>query len=155
VLRRYRKNEMICRQGEPGWTAFYLLTSEDVLAMREEQLRTAEGVKRRNVLEEEIAALRSRIQLMQTGQRDDLRVAAMVYLAVAKTARHPGSSLAQLARNLGRNLGSGPVKNVEQQTLYIPVDGPVTVNYDSLRAPLREGELFGEMSCMYRSPRSA
>jgi Fe-S-cluster-containing hydrogenase component 2/CRP-like cAMP-binding protein len=155
VLRRYRKNEMICRQGEPGWTAFYLLTSEDVLALREEQLRTAEGVKRRNVLEEEIAALRSRVQLIQTGQRDDLREAAMVYLAVAKTARHPGSSLAQLARNLGRNLGSGPVKNVDQQTLYIPVDGPVTVNYDSLRAPLREGELFGEMSCMYRSPRSA
>jgi CRP-like cAMP-binding protein/Fe-S-cluster-containing hydrogenase component 2 len=31
----------------------------------------------------------------------------------------------------------------------------MTLNYDSLRAPLQEGELFGEMSCLYRSPRSA
>ena len=26
VVRRYRKGEVVCRQGEPGWTAFYILT---------------------------------------------------------------------------------------------------------------------------------
>src|SRR5438876_12330325 len=33
VLRRYRKGEVIFRQGEAGWTAFYILTSEDLLAI--------------------------------------------------------------------------------------------------------------------------
>src|SRR5438445_8116252 len=33
VLRRYRKGEVIFRQGEAGWTAFYSLTSEDLLAI--------------------------------------------------------------------------------------------------------------------------
>src|SRR5438876_11746242 len=33
VLRRYRKGEVIFRQGEAGWTAFHILTSEDVLAL--------------------------------------------------------------------------------------------------------------------------
>src|SRR6516165_899492 len=33
VLRRYRQGEVIFRQGEAGWTAFYTLTSEDLLAI--------------------------------------------------------------------------------------------------------------------------
>src|SRR5712692_4718289 len=33
VLRRYRKGEVIFRQGEAGWTGFYILTSEDLLAI--------------------------------------------------------------------------------------------------------------------------
>src|SRR6266404_757782 len=39
VLRRFRKGEVIFRQGEAGWTAFYTLTSEDLLAIegKEEQ----------------------------------------------------------------------------------------------------------------------
>ena len=31
ILRRFRKGEVIARQGEAGWTAFYALTGEDVL----------------------------------------------------------------------------------------------------------------------------
>jgi Fe-S-cluster-containing hydrogenase component 2/CRP-like cAMP-binding protein len=34
VVRRYRAGEIICRQGEPGWTAFYLPGAEDVLTLR-------------------------------------------------------------------------------------------------------------------------
>src|SRR5438128_11528698 len=33
VRRRYRQGEVIFRQGEAGWTAFYILTSEDLLAI--------------------------------------------------------------------------------------------------------------------------
>src|SRR6266436_3859596 len=33
VLRRYRQGEVIFRQGEAGWTALYILTSEDLLAI--------------------------------------------------------------------------------------------------------------------------
>src|SRR3954447_26302492 len=33
-LGRYRKGETICTQGEPGWTAFVLLTADDVRGMQ-------------------------------------------------------------------------------------------------------------------------
>src|SRR5262249_45017721 len=50
---------------------------------------------------------------------------------------------------------AGPVRNIANETIYIPRGGDLTVNYDRLRAPLQEGELFGEISCLYRTPRSA
>src|SRR5262245_39073098 len=41
VVRRYRRKEELFRQGEPGWTAFYILTGEDVVTLRQLQLETA------------------------------------------------------------------------------------------------------------------
>src|SRR5215470_16882085 len=41
VIRRLRRKEELFRQGEPGWTAFYLLTLEDVLTIRQLQLESA------------------------------------------------------------------------------------------------------------------
>src|SRR5689334_17520882 len=34
ILRRFRKGEVICRQGDPGWTAFYIPTSSELEAVR-------------------------------------------------------------------------------------------------------------------------
>ncbi|MBL9007800.1 MAG: cyclic nucleotide-binding domain-containing protein [Myxococcales bacterium] len=42
VLRHYRAGEVICRQGEPGWTAYYLLPIADRLWLRESQEAAAE-----------------------------------------------------------------------------------------------------------------
>src|SRR5207245_1149955 len=39
--------------------------------------------------------------------------------------------------------------------LYVPIDGPRDLDYQTLQSFLYEGELFGEMSCLYRTPRSA
>src|SRR5438876_10000208 len=41
VLRRYRQGEVIFRQGEAGWTAFYTLTSEDLLAIEGKEQKLA------------------------------------------------------------------------------------------------------------------
>jgi CRP-like cAMP-binding protein len=154
VLRYYRKGEIIVRQGESGWTAFYILTSADVLALREAQLQTATRENEKKALQYEIAVLRERVERLKDAPAEDpLRTAAMVHLAVARTPRSRKPALLRLMNLKGPTL-SGPVKNEENKTIYIPIDGPVTVNYDSLRAPLQEGELFGEMSCMYRTPRS-
>src|SRR5262245_2746775 len=30
ALRRYRAGDVVCRQGEPGWTAFYILRDADL-----------------------------------------------------------------------------------------------------------------------------
>src|SRR5688500_3510161 len=42
VLRRYAKGETIVRQGDAGWTAFYVLTTEDLLTLRQAELEAAQ-----------------------------------------------------------------------------------------------------------------
>jgi CRP-like cAMP-binding protein/Fe-S-cluster-containing hydrogenase component 2 len=156
ILRHYRKGELIFRQGEAGWTALYILTSEDVLGLRKRQLEAGVPEAERKPIEAETTILKQRTDKLKTAPPgDDLRTAAMVYLAVARTPRARRSTgLNPLNRLRPRNI-AGPARNLEEKTFYIPVDGPMTLNYDSLRAPLQEGELFGEMSCLYRTPRSA
>ena len=39
-------------------------------------------------------------------------------------------------------MSSGSVKNVDNKSIYIPVDGPVTLNYESLQAPLKDLDGF-------------
>src|SRR5262249_33985537 len=46
VLRRYRRGEVIFRQGEAGWTAFYALTGDDLLALRQGLEAKASGTPR-------------------------------------------------------------------------------------------------------------
>src|SRR5262245_61609689 len=41
VVRRYRKGEELFRQGEAGWTAFYILTADDAVAMQTMRLEVA------------------------------------------------------------------------------------------------------------------
>jgi CRP-like cAMP-binding protein/Fe-S-cluster-containing hydrogenase component 2 len=156
VLRHYRKGELIFRQGEAGWTALYILTSEDVLNLRKHQLESGTHEGERKALEVETTLLQQRVEKLKAAPAgDDQRTAAMVFLAVARTPRaRRGGGINPLARLRPRNV-AGPARNIEEKTFYIPVDGPMTLNYDSLRAPLQEGELFGEMSCLYRTPRSA
>src|SRR3954454_18504247 len=55
VLRHFKKGEVICRQGEAGWTAFYILTSADALAVREGQLQAATRETEKKTLEYEVA----------------------------------------------------------------------------------------------------
>src|SRR5438067_2446628 len=100
VVRYYKKGEVICRQGEAGWTAFYILTSADALKLREAQLQAAgasapEG--ERKALQYEITVLRQRVERLAKAPPDDeLRTAATVYLAVARnkpSTRPAGSNL--------------------------------------------------------------
>jgi CRP-like cAMP-binding protein len=126
VLRRYRRGESICTQGEPGWTAFYILTSEDALLVQNWLLAAAPD-RDKPAIQAEIRRVEQYIQSLQGAPPDDRRRrAAMVYLNVNTTA-----------------------------TRAITIDGPVALNPASPTASLREGEIFGEMSCLYRSPRSA
>ncbi len=135
MVRRFRKGEVICRQGEAGWTAFYLLTSNDALTLCRHQLAAATDGRPKAALEADVEVLSRRVERLKDLPPDaEERTAAMVYLAVAQ----------------------GPAgKAAEGKAPFIPIDGPVTLRYDSLQAPLHEGDLFGEMSCLYRAPRSA
>ncbi len=127
-LRSYRKGETICRQGDPeAYTAFYILTADDLFQVRRWQLEEAPGSSQQE-LRAEVEQLAQQAQRLKAAPADDARrTAAMVFLNITPPA----------------------------SDRTIPIDGPVALTGGNLRAPLREGELFGEMSCLLRSPRSA
>ena len=49
----------------------------------------------------------------------------------------------------------GGTTPVEPRPRSISIDGPTDIDSKSMEAPLYEGEMFGEMSCINRTPRSA
>jgi Fe-S-cluster-containing hydrogenase component 2/CRP-like cAMP-binding protein len=152
AVRRFRRGDIVCRQGESGWTAFYILTTEDTLALAREQLQAAGTNGERAALQKEIAVLEQRLHQASAGTANhSLRIAATVHLAVARPTPSGGGLLARLARTvLGR-----PARTPDRRPVYIPLDAPTGVSYDSRQAPLYEGDLFGEQSCFYGTPRSA
>lgn len=137
-VRRFRKGEVICRQGEAGWTAFCILTDADIRALGHEPPSVpVPGA------------------VPSTAVRPGAPPAnpvATVHLALART---DAPAQGGLLSRLGRSLFGGPRRTPDRKPLYIPIDAPHDVDYESRQATLYEGELFGEMSCIYGSPRSA
>lgn len=107
--RAFAKGEVICRQGEGGTTAFYILEgSARIFIMRPERRRK----KRRR------SGMLAKIGLA-FGQKP-----------IQERRTHPADTL-------------------------IPIDASVDLLYGSLVATMHAGDLFGEMSCLQLSPRSA
>jgi Fe-S-cluster-containing hydrogenase component 2/CRP-like cAMP-binding protein len=159
ALRRYKPGEVICRQDEPGWTAFYILTTEELLQLREGQLallrkeQPGPNAPRARWLEGEIERLkRRREQLQAPDAADTLRRVATVKLA-APAADRPAQSF---FGRFWQAVTGGPRRDPEEldTPVSIPNDGP-DVPCSTRQTFLTEGELFGEMSCQYRTPRTA
>lgn len=134
LLRRYRRGEVIVRQGDAGWTAFYVLTRADLIALREAQVQ---------------------VEAAATTDETPRRPIVTAYLDVElSSARRPG--LLNRLRGFWSGSGNGnDHSDAERRPQFIPNDGPVDIRLDTRRAEMHEGELFGEMSCMSRIPRSA
>jgi Fe-S-cluster-containing hydrogenase component 2/CRP-like cAMP-binding protein len=152
VIRRFRMGEEICRQGEAGWTAFSMLTTEDALAVIEARRPIAEGAEARQLQKEKEEFTRRLARIKAAPDDDTQRRAVTVRLTVARP-RPPRPE--GLLRRLVRRLGKGPDVGESQRPLSIPIDAPTMVDAETLQAPMFEGELFGEMSCLYGTPRSA
>lgn len=150
VLRRYRRGEVICRQGEAGASAFYILSTDDLLRLREMQLAAAEEPSLRSRLEGEIARLRNDLSERDATEPSNPRQCATAYLFLASERRAEPRGL--LSRLWG---GGRPTAGEGHVPRSIAIDGPSDIDYATRRAPLREGEVFGEMSCMTLAPRSA
>ena len=68
VLRKYASGDVICTQGQAGWSAFYIITTEDLLALREAQ---AGGASRRG---EDPASIRARAGRLTEAREADERL---------------------------------------------------------------------------------
>ncbi len=181
ILRRCEKGRVLCRQGERGATAFQILTRADVLNVRRAQL---EGVKqallaesksdsqvqnveqlqqrrqspeekqsdRERSLNEEINRLERTLQSPENHEPAAPREVVHARLLVASSGIRKGL----LHRLLDRIRGRGASRSGNSaMRAYIPNDGPQDLSGSTLSAPMCEGDLFGEMSCMNLAPRSA
>lgn len=160
VLRRYAAGETIVRQGEAGWTAFYILTNADLVKLRETQHaelrhelaslsaadnRHADLTARDAALEEEIAAAGAG---RPSGEPSRLPVVtAQLDVELSAQSRRP-NFFSRLLQSRGQS-------RAEIRPEFIPNDASVEIALSTRQALLYEGELFGEMSCMSRVPRSA
>jgi CRP-like cAMP-binding protein/Fe-S-cluster-containing hydrogenase component 2 len=148
VLRRFHKGTAICRQGQPGSSAFYILTTGDVLALRKHQIESADSPQRREALSAEVAEL----EKIAAGQNGDARQVASALLLAGQSVRPRPRGFWD---RVGDLFSAGSASPSAAQPEAIPNDGPTDIDYATRRAPMHEGEVFGEMSCMTLAPRSA
>lgn len=178
LLRKCHPGRVLCEQGAAGATAFTILTTRDVLSLREVQIKTI----RKEV--EDRAAGRSREELHPQFARmttNDLWERESEYLREVQRLRPQAEELelpenknnvslrqratAHLLVNLDGNAARGSLWQRAARWLtgrrlarklpkWIAIDG-ADVNVATKMAPLHESDLFGEMSCINRAPRSA
>jgi len=153
-LRRFRAGETICRQGETGWTAFFPLKSEDVRDVLKDLLTQTPAGRERSALERQLADVETRLQ-QSAGEAatHPLRAVATVQVRLARpSAPRTTGGLSQFVRRL---FGASPPAQ-PRAARFIPIDGSSGgVPYDTRQATMYEGDVFGEMSCIYGFPRSA
>jgi hypothetical protein len=104
VLRQYQPGQApVFIQGEPGWTAFYVLTTEDLLVLKKSQLAAATEANSQQRLRREIADLEARLRRLGPLDADHPeRTVAMAKVAVPKKNRSPRSLLARWTGAAGR-----------------------------------------------------
>ena len=130
VLRRFRKGDTICRQGDRGHSAYYIVRAEDAEALQRKRAGETSGTE----TQQPPAA---------GAEREPRRVATAYVLGGPKAT----------TRFLPRLFSFRP--QAEDRPQFIPNDGPADVDYDTRQAPVFDGDVFGEMSCMTLAPRSA
>lgn len=141
VLRHYRPGEAICLQGQPGQSAFYMLTADDLAALSKS---SEEGTAN-------LAAIQKLHQQVGAQAAEPCRLAT-ARLLVGGTAHNKSAKgfWASLTEKVG-----GKVRPTLSNPQLIRNDGPTDINYETREAAIFEGEVFGEMSCLTRQPRSA
>ena len=128
VLRKYSKGQIIFQQGQAGGTAFYIPSADDLNRLRE--------------FDKDLP-----IPLIPSDnpERDRQVLTAVIVPSTSRTR----------SKGFFERLFSPSTKTPSRQVNSIPSDGPTDINYKTREAPLMEGDIFGEMSCISFTPRSA
>lgn len=177
VLRKCVPGQIMCRQGAAGASAFYILSAHDVVTLRQLQLgyveaalragETAAGIPARfkqlapaklkqlkSEIEAEIQSFGARHaaleQAADDAERDRLATVAKVKLLVSLNPDRPRRGLLHRLQSWWRKSAAR-----EESPAFIHIDGMMSLDTRTLEAPLTETEVFGEMSCLNRAPRSA
>ena len=180
LLRKCHPGRVLCEQGNAGATAFSILTTHDVVDLRRIQLKSirlelearaesksredmhpqfarltqAELIKRETECLDEIETLFPKaLELEQPENKDNaaMRRRASAHLLVNLEGSGKRGSLWQRAT---RWLTGHRRSRMRALPKSIAIDG-ADVNAKTKIGGLYEGDLFGEMSCLNRAPRSA
>ena len=181
LLRKCQPGRVLCEQGAAGATAFTILTTQDVIALREIQLKSvrqelearAEKVSRVDLhpqfarltlaqlqareaeCRQEIEELRPKAAVLERPENKDkaeLRRRASAHLLVNLEGNSPRATVWQRATRW--LTGHHQRRQRRRLPKSIAVDG-ANVNSATKIGAMYEGDLFGEMSCLNRVPRSA
>ena len=128
VLRSYRSGNVVFRQGQAGGTAFYVPTAEDLVRLKS--------------LDEGKAPPADPV--VDPGRNRQILSALII-----------PATMQPKAKGFFERWFSPAVKRDAPRVTAIPGDVPTDIDYLTREAPLMEGDLFGEMSCISFMPRSA
>jgi Fe-S-cluster-containing hydrogenase component 2 len=191
-LRRYRKGQVICKQGAEACTGFFILREIDLFYLRDvlsesggavnagreldtikallaaiptdrretlsdlygkrcEADRLFQDALKRKAAKGELDPLRARRQELWDQSCQEPQRFARVFLATGAmaTVRSPRGLFGWFRKSAKTQVDGGDLPR------SLPFDGPTSIDFRSRQANLNEGELFGEMACLYRRPRSA
>lgn len=115
------------------------------------RLRTADPTRKRASADESGADPDLSRRLHASATAAELRTAAFVYLGETPSSPPEPGWFGWLKRAFG----GAPSAQDEPAPVNLPFDGPTEVSARTRQATLYEGELFGEMACLNRAPRSA
>ncbi len=148
-LRRVRKGETICRQGEPGWTAMCLLGALDLQKLKEPVLELAR--QRSNESETRGPWRKPSRENSSSGSSSEpeSELGIAVYLA------HPRKAATGRREGLLSWLFGDKKEGGTADPSILPVDALPHLEYEIRKARIFEGELFGELNCKRGEPRSA
>ena len=187
ILRRCTKGRTLFHQGDPGQTAFLILTATEALgvfrafhkgALQRQEVMTrtqmsgplqeshqARGAQSPSLpgqhnqhaslqaLESEIERLESHIAERTAEATDCLRqVAEARLLAGPENPSRRKGLLHRLVAAMTRRAARPETQFTAQS---IPSDGPQDLHQETLCAPLYEGDVIGEASCLHFAPRSS
>lgn len=179
LLRKCHPGRVLCEQGAAGATAFAILTTQDVIALREIQhqairqelqaradqssrvdlhpqfarLPIAKLLERETECRQEIERLRPKVEEPSPPDKHDKpkpRRVASAHLVVNREGSKTHESLWRRATRwfTKRQRPTRPLPK------SIVIDG-ADIDSETMIGAMYEGDLFGEMSCLNRVPRSA
>ena len=141
VLRHYQPGEAICHQGQPGQSAFYMLTADDLAVLAKSSEEGTANLSAIQRLHQQVGSA--------AAQPSRLATARLLAAGIAQS-KFTKSFWGSLAKKIG-----GKTTPSRSKPQLIRNDGPTDINYETREAAIYEGEVFGEMSCLTRQPRSA
>jgi Fe-S-cluster-containing hydrogenase component 2/CRP-like cAMP-binding protein len=171
-LRTYEAGQEICWQGDSGWTAFVVLSDEDVRAMYEERDKLIASLpdkikkieeEQKKVKADDVEKLKKVAEDLEKSKRllNELPGAVLPPTGVAPAANEEAASVyldstrETVAKPSIFSWWFAPTPAPKAEPKFIATDTAATLDYGTRKARLKPGAIFGQWSCIYGAPRAA